>query len=71
MLSIRSMALRTVLALLESKFDKREGKNTRKAPTYRKNPLNVAPLPVKRIRTHKRCPSIGFLPLKAVPLIEV
>jgi hypothetical protein len=44
---------------------------THKAPAYRIIPQNFQILPVKRFRPHRRPPALDFLPLKAVPLIEV
>jgi hypothetical protein len=47
------------------------GKNTRKAPAYKRLSLTLHILRTKRLRTHRDLPLIGFLPLEAVPLIEI
>jgi hypothetical protein len=49
----------------------REGGNTRKAPAYRIIPLYVAHPTCKTSQNAQNFPVIGFLPLQAVPLIEI
>jgi hypothetical protein len=57
---------------MQSKYDKREEKDTREAPAYRIIPLNVAHFAGETSQNaQKNFPLINYVPLKAIPLNEV